>query len=199
MGKYLYFIYATLLFSTQYVAAQTPACLGEQGKVQWYYYENISGSGLSSLYAAHSFPLSPNGFVELAKLQSPSNYNDNYGALTKGFIKAPLTGKYVFNMTGNQECTFFLSTTSNPSDTTKIARVPDFTNSTEHTKYAEQTSDTLELVAGQYYYLSGTTKKALVLTFQGYIGKHLIRLQALLGKLFLMSIFLATPVLRLVL
>jgi hypothetical protein len=128
--------------------------------IKWYYYENITGSKLSSLYSAHSFPLSPNGFVELASLQSPSNYNDNFGSIARGYIQAPITGKYVINMTGNQECAFFLSTNSSTNDTVEVARVLDFTSSTEHTKYASQTSDTIQLVAGQYYYFEWHHKES---------------------------------------
>jgi len=143
------------------ISAQ-PACAGPQGSVKWYAWINVSGNNFSALANLHQFPKSPDTIRTLTRLESPYNFAENFGSMIKGYIQASATGSYIFNITGDDQCTFFLSTSENPLDTNRIAFVPDFSGSTQYTKYPEQTSDTLQLVAGQYYYFEVQHKEGII-------------------------------------
>lgn len=136
------FVYATL-------SAQ---CIGEQGTVKWYYWENVDGYDLEDLYPHHSFPQSPDGYEEITSLEMPYNYGEGLGAIVKGYIKPTTTNTYTFNVTGTDHVIFFLSTTQSPSDTVLMSEVDGWTQRDEHDKYPEQTSAPVTLTAGQYYY-----------------------------------------------
>jgi len=170
-GCLLLFFPGLLMSNNEYPPGKTakataapppPGCIGAQGTIPRYIYENISGNYLDRLKNAPNFPQSPDHVEYLSSLQSSYNWNNNYGSFIRGFIKAPETGGYVFNLTGDDYCEFYLSTDTLPSniqpnDTT--AYIPGWTGITEHDKYLDpatginpQNSDTIQLVAGNYYY-----------------------------------------------
>ncbi|MEM9848682.1 MAG: PA14 domain-containing protein [Bacteroidota bacterium] len=127
-------------------------CVGAQGQVKWYYWENVAGYDIEELYAEHSFPYAPVGFEVLTELAAPGNYTEGLGALAKGYIKVDVTDTYKFNVTGTDHVLFFLSTTDSPNDTSLVAELDGWSQKDEHDKYPEQTSDPINLTAGQYYY-----------------------------------------------
>ncbi len=100
---------AAMLFAA---SAQTQSCIGEQGVVQWFLYENVSTSTYPKLLHRPNFPQSPTWVEDMLSLASPIYYNNNYGSFMRGFIKAPETGGYVFNITGDDLTNFYLSTDS---------------------------------------------------------------------------------------
>ncbi len=132
---------------------EAQSCIGTQGRLEWRLYENLStGSDIRVMYTHPRFPQAPHGTETLSNLQTSTSYNNNYGSLIRGFIKAPLTGQYQFNLTGDDRSLFYLSTDSFPANMTLKAEVPGWSGTTEHTKYPEQTSAIINLVAGNYYY-----------------------------------------------
>lgn len=156
-----YIIIALLLLLTGKAFTQ-PECAGPQGSVKWYAWIGVSGnSDFSALNNLHQFPKSPDSTRVITSLSSPSNFAENFGSMIKGYIQAPATGEYVFNITGDDRSTLFFSTSENPLDTTRIAFVRDFSGSTQYDKYPEQTSDTLQLVAGQFYYFEVQHKEGI--------------------------------------
>ncbi|MCB0518462.1 MAG: discoidin domain-containing protein [Lewinellaceae bacterium] len=133
--------------------ATAQSCIGEQGKIGWMLYENLPGGDIQKLYHSPKFPQSPDYIEDLNNLATPTgNYNDYYGSLIRGFIKAPETGSYVFNLTGDDNCFFYLGQDTSSNTLFLQGYIPGWTNVTEHNKYPEQTSDTLQLVAGAYYF-----------------------------------------------
>lgn len=142
---------ALLLWQGRAVGQST--CIGEQGKIDWLLFENLAGSDIRTMYTSPKFPQCPDYVERLNNLATPTgNYNNNYGSLIKGFIKAPETGNYVFNLTGDDNTLFYLSADSTRNAPVLRASVPGWSGVTEHTKYPEQTSATIQLTAGNYYY-----------------------------------------------
>lgn len=139
------------------VSAQT--CIGEKGKIQWLLYENFTSSDDRSVTRSAKYPQAPDWIEDITNLASPTNYNNYYGALIRGFIKAPETGGYQFNLTGDDHSLFYLSTDTLKTHLALRAEVPGWSNTTEYDKYPEQTSATINLTAGQYYYFEARQKE----------------------------------------
>jgi len=110
-----------------------------------------SGSTLSDLTSLSSFPDSPDETAYITSGAGPVSYGDNYGTRVLGYIIPSETGNYTFNITGDDHCSFSLSTDNDPSNLAEIASISGWTGVTEHTKYSTQTSSTISLVAGQWY------------------------------------------------
>ena len=133
--------------------ATAQSCIGEQGKIDWRLYEDLSGTDIQKLYHSPKFPQSPDYIESLDSLASPpGSYNNFYGSYISGFIKAPETGNYLFNITSDNRSYFYLSQDTLTENTSKRCEVPGFTSNNQHDKYPEQTTDTIVLVEDQYYY-----------------------------------------------
>lgn len=142
------------VLGTLTLPAQSPdlSCLGEAGTIQWRYYGNVSGVRLSDMIAEPHFPQSPDIVKQLTAIQAPRNYYERFGATMEGFIQAPETGYYDFNLTGDDHALFQLSLegAGGPMDT--IAYINGWTDYEENHKYESQTTDSIYLEANQFYY-----------------------------------------------
>lgn len=135
------------------VSAQS--CIGTAGKVKWSYWSNPLQSGyldLDNLIVYENFPSRPNGSQIVESLQSPINYTDYFGSFMRGYIKVSQTDNYIFNLTCDDKGLFFLSTDQNPANKIKRTEVTNRTTIDQHDNEASQTSVSIQLVAGQYYY-----------------------------------------------
>ncbi|MEZ4930904.1 MAG: LamG-like jellyroll fold domain-containing protein [Saprospiraceae bacterium] len=96
----------------------------------------------------------PNNFDESGILTtySAAFNNDSYGTRVYGYIVPSLSGNYTFNITGDDDVLFYLSTDESYINKQLVAYIDGWTNQTEHNKYVSQTSTTISLVAGQKYY-----------------------------------------------
>jgi hypothetical protein len=124
---------------------------------QW---NNITGNGLSNLYADSRYPNSPS----VTKLQSnfegfdPSG--DNYAARVSGWVKAPETGPYTFWIVADDAGELRVSTDANPANKRAIASVATYNSTnTSWTQYGSQQSEPVELQANQYYYVEAVMKQ----------------------------------------
>ncbi len=141
-----------LLNVTAINAQQDTSCVGNQGNVVWSIYSNISGNDLSDMYEDFSYPLSPTYQLNLNAIEITSNFNNDYGTIVKGFIKIPVSGNYIFNVTGNNNARFFLGESTDPNAIATVATTIGSTGQTNHYEDPEQTSDTLSLTGGNYHY-----------------------------------------------
>ncbi len=139
--------------------AQQDPCIGEQGRIEWLLFENIPDDELDVLRAQPNFPYRPDRTVVLRQLATPSNYNEDYGGLLRGFLRPDTTGYFRFNVTGDDESQFFLSSDTTRDELQLLAEVSNWSNEEEHYKYEEQTSDSILLLAGQYYYFEALYKE----------------------------------------
>ncbi len=150
--KNIRYIFILFLGFTCSHTISAQSCIGPQGTIDWLLYTDNPSSSLPYLYHEHNFPTSPNIVKRVNAMQTIPNYSNYFGGMMRGFIQAPETGDYVFNLTADDYAFFFLSSDTLRNNLDTIARIDGWTSSTEHYKYPEQTSDTINLVSGNYYY-----------------------------------------------
>jgi Polysaccharide deacetylase/Secretion system C-terminal sorting domain/PA14 domain len=95
---------------------------------------------------------------------------DKYGEKVRGYIMPPVTGQYVFTVTGDNDVELYLSSNSQTGGKVKIAGFTGTTLPTQYTKYTGQNSAPITLQAGVQYYvealhigIKGTTNAFRVL------------------------------------
>lgn len=130
-------------------------------------YSDITGAGMDDLLGAYSYPELPTERLLLTGgLETTADYADNYGQRIRGFITAPLTGAYVFWISGDDDCRLQLSPNDDPLKVVTIASVSGYTGSRQFDKFASQQSAPVNLVAGRRYAIN-------VLHKDGIGGDHL--------------------------
>jgi hypothetical protein len=134
--------------------ANSPECVGARGSVKALYYDTISGSQISHLTNHAKYPTRPDRGERWTRLAGPDSLKNNYGARIRGYIRAPATGTYYFNITSRHRAHFKLSPSTETESATTIASVQSTsaTGSYEHNKRAEQTSPPQTLQKGNFYY-----------------------------------------------
>lgn len=133
----------------------TNSCIGERGLINMYVYDSIPGGELNDLYTHPDFPGMPQSSKRLEYLSEPwKNDVDSVGNMIQAFINVPVTGNYRFNITGNNECIFFISSDETPEN--KQAHqiiVTGATDPVEHDKYIWQSTSNLYLEKEKFYYI----------------------------------------------
>jgi M6 family metalloprotease-like protein len=129
------------------------------GKITREVWTGISGSTIADLTQSINYPNYPNITNELTRFEAPTNWADNYGTRIIGYLHAPITGVYTFWIASDDNGELWLSTTDSPNNKRRIAYVPGWTNSRQWTRFAQQKSVTIELVAGQRYYIEALQKE----------------------------------------
>ena len=123
------------------------------GSILREFWTGISGTAISNLTSNTNYPNNPTGSGQLSSLEGPTNWADNYGTRIRGYIHPTTSGSYTFWVAGDDNTDLYLSTSDNPSNASRIAYVNGWTNSREWNKYSTQQSTTINLVAGQKYYI----------------------------------------------
>lgn len=126
---------------------------GATGSILREYWTGVSGTAISSLTSNSNYPNNPTGREQLTSLEGPTNWAENYGTRIRGYIHPTVSGSYTFWVAGDDNTDLYLSTSDNPSNSTRIAYVNDWTNSREWNKYGTQQSASINLTAGQKYYI----------------------------------------------
>ena len=130
-----------------------PSCLGIQNALYREVWQGVGGSTIADLERHTTYPDNPTTSGTIIGGVVPDHIGDYYGQRIRGFIQAPQTGEYQFNITGDDGVDVFLGTSAEPSSQVKIAEVDGWTSLNQHNRYSEQTSERISLTAGQYYYL----------------------------------------------
>ena len=147
------YIYTAILFCFLILPqSNAQICVGDSGVLLWECYDKIYDDELSELRAAYDYPTHPVVTKNIYKTKSPYNYNNYIGSRIRGFIQLPETETVEFNVTGNQKVEFYLSSNDQVENLQLEANTPDYTNTEEHDKYPEQTSQLITLQGGQFYY-----------------------------------------------
>ena len=123
------------------------------GTILYERWTGISGTAVSALTSNPAYPNSPSFTDYITSLEGPTNILDNYGTRIRGYLYPPTTGSYTFWIAGDDNCELWLSTDGTPAHITRIANVPDWTNSRQWTKFTSQQSSPVALTAGQKYYI----------------------------------------------
>ena len=117
-------------------------------------YLNAADGSLSSLTNNPVFPDSPStSELWTNSFETPANSGiDNYGQRLRGYIIPPVSGNYVFWISGDDNSTLFVSSDETPANKQVVAWVGSWTGSREWTKEANQQSLPITLEAGKVYY-----------------------------------------------
>src|ERR1039458_8177289 len=135
------------------------AFIEPSGAIFRQYWTGISGTAVSDLTANANYPNNPSGSDQLATLEAPTDWADNYGTRVRGYITAPNTGSFVFWIASDDSSGLWLSTNNAPSNISRIAYVSGWTSSREWNKYGSQKSAPISLIAGQKYYIEALQKE----------------------------------------
>lgn len=123
-------------------------------------YQGIGGNSIGELTNAPIYPNSPTltNFVT-DFFEAPTGFDDNYGQRMHGYITPPVTGNYTFWIATDDNGALFLSTDDNPANARQICSVPEWSGAREWTKFPDQQSAPIRLVAGQNYYIIALQKE----------------------------------------
>lgn len=149
MKKLAFWCIAIAIHATQSTFA---ACDGTISRSKW---NNIWWTAISAIPTSTE----PNETGTYTTIEIPSGAWDNYGIIIEGKICPTETGNYTFHIKSDDNGELRLGTDATSTNATRIASVPWWTYTRQWTKYAEQTSSTIALVAGQEYYLKAIMKE----------------------------------------
>jgi PQQ-dependent dehydrogenase (s-GDH family) len=135
-----------------------PGCTGT-GSISFQRWNNVTGTAVSNLTSIAGYPNTPSASGTLTSFEVPTNSADNYGIRVYGYICPPTTGSYTFWIASDDNAELWLSTSSNPSNKTRIAYHTQWTNSREWNKYTTQKSAAITLTAGQLYFVEALMKE----------------------------------------
>jgi uncharacterized repeat protein (TIGR03806 family) len=129
------------------------------GSITRHIWTGVGGTAVADLTGLATYPNSPSNTGSLSSFQAPANVADNYGTRVFGWVHAPVTGTYTFSIYGDDNCELWLGTNSSPDTRRLIASVPEWTTQNEWTKFPQQTSVGIPLVAGQFYFIEALHKE----------------------------------------
>jgi hypothetical protein len=123
------------------------------------YWLNIPGSSLGDLKGSSDYPNGWSGVDFPALFEGPINWNDDYGTRFRGYVEPPVTGQYVFWISGDDQSELYLSSNEYPVSKQLIASVASWTSSREWDKEPGQQSAPVQLEAGRFYYIEALHKE----------------------------------------
>jgi len=130
-----------------------PQCMGAAGSVLSEMWSPLSGITVADLVNSPNYPNTPTSSTFLSSLSTPVDASDNYGRRIRGYIVPPQSGNYVFTTTGDDNVAVYLGLNAEPAHKRLICSIPGWTVVGDFVKYPEQTSATISLQAGAYYYV----------------------------------------------
>ena len=129
------------------------------GNILFEYWDDITGTAVSGLTGDPRYPDSPDESIWWQTFEGQVGRGDNYGIRARGYVSPPVTGDYIFWISGDDECQLWLSTDEDPANIDQVANVAAWTNSREWTKEDNQKSNPITLQAGQRYYIEALMKE----------------------------------------
>ncbi len=122
---------------------------------------NIEGTDVNDLVTSDLYPNNSDfAYFVTEEFRAISNTMNNYGQRIRGYIVPSASADYTFYIASDDQSQLLLSTDADSANATLIAEVPDpdgtetgWTGVDVWDKYPEQTSATISLTAGQYYYV----------------------------------------------
>jgi hypothetical protein len=126
----------------------------ERGSILAEYWTGLTGTNLAALTNLARFPAKPDGREFLLSFEClQRDWADSYGTRVTGWVVPPETGSYVFAVSADEVAELRLGTNSASTSARLIASVPAATGFREFTRFTNQTSALLPLVAGQKYFV----------------------------------------------
>jgi len=102
-----------------------------------------------------AFPFQPSGSEICGAFEGPTDSGHYYLARLRGWLRAPVSGRYMFWIASDNSSELWLSADERPSKIRRIASVPrsNWVEPREWTRMPSQQSEAIELKAGQSYYI----------------------------------------------
>jgi len=127
--------------------------LGEISREVW---TGVAGTAVADI------PLgaTPNIVDVMNTFETPTNILDNYGTRLRGYLCPAISGDYTFWIASDDNGELWLSTDETEVNKVLIASVPVWAAPREWDKFPEQQSVTINLQAGQRYYVEALQKEA---------------------------------------
>jgi hypothetical protein len=139
---------------------------GGNGKALREWWTGIAGSAVSNLTSNANYPNNPTGRERSRSFEGPTNWvnssgtsMDSYGTRIRGYLRPIADGNYTFWIASDDASELWFSTDANPNNKTRIARVSNYVNPYKWDKNAEQKSASIQLVAGNVYYIEALHKE----------------------------------------
>ncbi|MFM1942668.1 MAG: hypothetical protein RI897_1650 [Verrucomicrobiota bacterium] len=132
----------------------------EAGSILREVWTGIGGTSVSDLTSNPSYPNNPSSTNLVTDyFESPTDVLENYGQRMHGYVVPPQSGNYTFWIASDDGGELWLSTDEDPANARVIATVQGWTSSREWTREINQQSAAMNLVAGQFYYISALMKE----------------------------------------
>jgi hypothetical protein len=136
-----------------------PGIAGELPGVLREVWNGIPGVNVGDLTNHTRFPGQPDTENILSQFEAPIDVAEDYGQRLQAYLWPPTSGNYTFWIASDDNSALFLSTNDSPANKRLIASVPEWTPSRDWSRYAQQQSAPIPLVAGQKYYVEALMKE----------------------------------------
>jgi hypothetical protein len=136
-----------------------PARPGTTGSILCEYFRGISGGSVADLTKHPTFPMSPTDSELIKAFEIPSNDEQEYGSVIRGYLTAPSTGNYTFWIVADDAGELYLSDGEQPEHRGKIASCPAWCDPHQADKFPEQKSQPIALEGGKRYYIEAWHKQ----------------------------------------
>ncbi len=130
-----------------------------QGQIRRDWWNGIGGTTIGALTGSPNYPDSPTGSEIVTSFETPSNIANDYGTRVHGYLTPDVSGDYRFWIASDDNGELWLSSDDDPANKTRIAHVPGWTPPRNWTKFPEQASAPIPLVAGESYFIEALQKE----------------------------------------
>ena len=124
-------------------------------------WNGIGGTAVAQMLAHQAYLTPPNvEHNDFDLFESPSNVCNNCGTEMEGWFSPATTGNHTFQIAADDNAHLWLGTTEDVALANgEIASVPGWSSARQWSKFAEQTSAPVDLVAGQLYFIRAVSNE----------------------------------------
>jgi putative heme-binding domain-containing protein len=123
------------------------------GLLREYWLEVPNSGDIQSLTNHKDFPDKPSGSDLIKQFEGPVNWKEAFGSRIRGYLDAPQTGDYTFEMAADDYAELWLGPGGNAAGKSRILKMDRWTPSQDWDRYPEQKSEPIRLEAGKRYYI----------------------------------------------
>ncbi len=131
-------------------SVEIPSGCSGTGNISYQQWNNVGISNLGDLGFLQKQPDITN---QLNLFEGPTDVADNYASRIRGYICPPVSGQYIFWISGDDDSELWLSTNDSRDSRVRIANISGWTSPREWNRYPTQKSALINLQAGQRYYI----------------------------------------------
>jgi hypothetical protein len=132
-----------------YISVRTMVACTGSGQLYRELWMNIPGTSISSIPTGTE----PDQVTVLTSFSTPNYTSNYYGSRIRGYLCAPSSGAYTFNISSDDNSELYLSTDDNPANKIRIAYLNGAVRPGVYSQYSTQVSAPITLQAGRTYYI----------------------------------------------